>query len=292
MARFGGFFVGVLLFYAPFALLARSVGTLLPRSVTGTSISDVHSSCLRMPLGWLVQPWMWPTMGGSPIYFLPVLILPLAAVAAGPLFCGWLCPAGALPEHLGRVVPERFKLDFKDHVEIVPMRYGFFAGFLVAPFISSNICCSFCNFTHMQNLVSGVFGDLSGFAYFTSLGVVAAAVWIVPLGLFTKGGRGWCMFLCPAGTTMGLASSLTSKLPWARRIRTDAATCTSCGTCADVCPMRAIEHHASAPVEDEPVADDTGETQGVLAVNHHLCNECLDCIKACPKTALTYGRPQ
>jgi len=121
-----GFFVGIVLFYAPFALLARGAGLLFPASPAGTAISDVHTACVRMPLNWLTQPWMWPTLGSSPISWLPILVLPLAAVAVGPVFCGWLCPAGALPEHLGRALPDRFKFDFKGSVEIVPLRYGFF----------------------------------------------------------------------------------------------------------------------------------------------------------------------
>ncbi len=269
-----GFFVGIVLFYAPFALLAKGIGLLFPTSLAGTAITDVHTACLRMPWGWLTMPWMWPTLGANPISWLPILVLPFVAAAFGPLFCGWLCPAGALPEHLSRIVPDKFKFDFKSSVEIVPLRYGFFAGFLLAPFVSTSICCSFCNFTHMQNLVSGVFGDFSGFVVFSTLGVMAATLWIVPLGLFTKGGRGWCLFLCPAGTVMGLTSHLTRKLTWGRRVRVDASACDSCGSCADVCPMRAIDMP-----EEEPT------------INYHLCNSCMDCVEACQSKTYQYKRP-
>jgi ferredoxin-type protein NapH len=275
LKRLGFFSIGLVLFYAPFALLVRTFGVLFPASTAGTSISDVHSACLRMPLGWLTQPWMWPTLGSSPIAWLPIAVLPLAAVALGPLFCGWLCPAGALPEYLGRTVPDRFKFDFKDRVDIVPLRYGFFAGILFVPFVSSSICCSLCNFNQMQNLVSGVFGNFSGFAYFSTMGVIAATVWIVPLGLFTKGGRGWCLFLCPAGTLMGFASWASARLPWAFRVRSSASACTSCGTCEDVCPMR-----ATTAVEDE-----------APTINSHLCIQCRDCVNACPSGALEYRKP-
>jgi len=276
--RVAGFVIGILMFYGPFALLARGFGALLPSSAAGTAVTDVHTACLRMPLGWLAQPWMWPTLGSSPITWLPILVLPLAAIVAGPWFCGWLCPAGALPEHLGRLVPEKFKFDFKGKVDIVPLRYGFFAGFIAAPFVSASICCSFCNFTHMQNLVSGVFGNPSGLLYVSTLGVLAALLWIVPLGLFTKGGRGWCMFLCPAGTVQGFASAMTAKLPWARRMRVDETVCVGCGTCEEVCPMRAV--HVS-----EPDADGGG---AAAVVDHHLCIECRDCVVACPSDALAH----
>ncbi len=276
LKRLGGFAAGVVLFYAPFALLVRGVGLLFPQTAAGTSISDVHSACLRMPLGWLAQPWMWPSIGGSPVAWLPIAVLPLAAMAVGPLFCGWLCPAGALPEYLGRMVPDRFRFDFRGRVDIVPLRYGFFVGILLAPFVTSNICCALCNFSQMQNLVSAVFGDLSGFVYFSSMGVIAAALWIVPLGLLTKGGRGWCLFLCPAGTAMGLASWATARAPWGLRVRANPHACTHCGTCQGTCPMRAITSHP----EDEP------------AIESHLCIQCQDCVSACPSSALEYRRPR
>jgi ferredoxin-type protein NapH len=272
--RLGGYALGLALFYAPFALLIKLVAALTPASPAGTSVSDVHTACLRMPLGWLVQPWMWPSLAGNPISWLPILVLPLGAVLAGPLFCGWLCPAGALPEYLGRLVPDRLKFDFKGRVEIVPLRYGFFVGFLFAPFISTSICCSFCNFTHMQNIVSAVTGDIAGLTYFTSMGILAATMWIVPLGLFTKGGRGWCLFLCPAGTTMAMASGLTSRFGGLWRVRARSHTCVSCGSCADVCPMRAI---------------DVDPEKGTR-IEQHLCISCLDCVKACSSGSITYGR--
>ena len=273
--RLAGFALGLVLFYAPFALLIRGFGMLFPASAAGTSVSDVHGACLRMPFGWLTQPWMWPTIGSTPVAWLPIAVLPIAAIAAGPLFCGWLCPAGALPEYLSRTVPDRFKFDFKSRVDIVPLRYGFFFGILLVPFVSSSICCALCNFNQMQNLLSGVFGNFSGFAYFSTMGIMAAAVWIVPLGLFTRGGRGWCMFLCPAGTVMGFASWASAKFPWALRVRNNQSACTGCGTCEDVCSMRA--------------AGTTEET--VQTINRHLCIQCQDCVSACPAGALTYGKP-
>ena len=274
--RLAGFSLGVVLFYAPFALLVRGYGLLFPASGASASIADVHGACLRMPLGWLSQPWMWPAIGDSAIAWLPIAVLPLSAVAVGPWFCGWLCPAGALPEHLSRMVPDRFKFDFKRHVDIVPMRYGFLAGILLVPFVASSLNCALCNFGQMQNIVSGAFGNMSGFAFFSSMSLIAAALWIIPLGLFTKGGRGWCLFLCPAGTAMGFSSWISRKLPWAFRVRSDAAECVGCTTCEDVCPTRA------AGVSPE----------GEQTIDAHLCNQCQDCVTACPAGALEYRTPR
>jgi len=273
LARAGFFFVGIVLFYAPFALAYRAFGALFPGTYAANTIADVHTACMRMSVGWLAQPWMYSSFATNALYFVPILVLPLAAVAASPLFCGWLCPAGAFPEFLGRIVPDRFKFDLHGKVPIVPLRYGFFAGLLLAPFVTTSICCSYCNFTQMQNITSAITGNPAPLLFVGTTGVVAMALWLVVLGMFMKGGRGWCMLLCPVGALTSLASGAASKLPWLARVRHDSASCASCESCADVCPVRAID------------IDDDGEVR----VGQYLCNGCMDCVKACPSGALRYG---
>jgi ferredoxin-type protein NapH len=268
-----GLLVGIVLFYAPFALIVRLVGLFQPTTAAGTATADVHAACLRMSIGWVALPWMWPTLGASWLTLLPLVVLPLAAVLAGPLFCGWICPAGAIPEYLGRLVPDRFKFDFKDRVSITALRYGLFTGFMLAPFVSGAVSCAFCNFGQTQNFISALAGDFSALSYITSMGVITLVLWAVVLGVFTKGGRGWCMFLCPAGALSGLASGLTHRFGKLWRVRAKDDACSSCGTCEQVCAMRAIT---------------CGEESGP-EIDHFLCNSCMDCVKACPTKCLTYG---
>lgn len=301
LLRIGTFFVGIVLFYAPFALFVRLLGTAFPATTVANSVPDAHQVCLRMPITWMVQPWLWPTMFGNPAYLFAILVLPLAAVVAGPLFCGWLCPAGGLTEHVGRIVPDRWKYDLKGPVPLAPLRYGFFVGLLFAPFVTSNICCSFCNFTPMQYFVSAGAGDFRGFLYWSSTYIVTMVVWLVPLGLFTKGGRGWCTLLCPTGALSNLASTWTGRLPFAVRVRHDDGGCKACGKCEDICPTRAVTVRkvespdvaamTAAADEAAPVAVAPGPEKRV-DVSQYLCNACLDCVKACPSGALRFGRPQ
>jgi ferredoxin-type protein NapH len=274
LKRAVGALIGVALFYAPFALVAKLVGALVPVSPQANTVSDVHSACLRMPIGWLAQPWMWSSMASNVLAWLPILVLPAVAVSVGPMFCGWVCPAGMVTEGISRAVPSRFQFDFARYTDIVALRYGFFAGFLLAPFVASSICCSFCNFTQLQNLVGGLLGDFASVTAISTMGMLAAFVWIIPLGMFTVGGRGWCLFLCPAGAIQGLAAALSARLPFGRRVRHAGETCTACSACADGCTMRAV---AGA-----------GEK---MRVDAHLCVSCLDCVRACPSGSMTFGRP-
>lgn len=266
--RFAFFLLGIILLYAPFALLTRLVLYLTNAPYT----ADAHRICLRMPIQWLAQPWMYGTIIEQPVYLFAVLVLPLIALFIGPLFCGWMCPAGLFTEFLSRFVPPRFQMDLSNKVSAVPVRYGFMIGMMGVAFVGGNVCCSFCNFTHTQNIISAVFGNFSGLAYWASFSIISFALWFVVLGIFTKGGRGWCNFLCPAGALMGLAHSIGTKLKIGRGMRVDKNICQVCKTCAASCPAWAISNQG-------------GETK----INTHACNICMDCSHICPRSAITYG---
>jgi ferredoxin-type protein NapH len=214
---------------------------------------------------------MYATMIEQPTYLVAIVVLPATAFFFGPLFCGWMCPAGHITEFLSRLVPSRFQLDLGGKFSAVPVRYGFTVGMMGAALVGGNVCCSFCNFTHAQNLISAVFGDTLGISYWASFAVVSFVLWFVVLGLFTKGGRGWCNLLCPAGALQGLAHSVGSRLRIARLVRIDQSKCRSCKTCVSTCPTWAIAAK-SASVQVDP----------------HACNVCMDCARVCEQGAIAY----
>jgi ferredoxin-type protein NapH len=269
LRRFAFFLLGIVLLYAPFALLTRLAlwATNQPKE------ANAHSICLRMPIQWLSQPWMYRTMIERPTYLVAVVVLPALAFVFGPLFCGWMCPAGGLTEYLSRIVPPRFQLKLSGKFNPAPVRYGFMVGMMGASIVGGNVCCSFCNFTHAQNIISAIFGDFLGLSYWASFSVISFVLWFVVLGLFTKGGRGWCNLLCPAGALMGLFHSLGSWLKIGRSVQVDRAACRNCKTCISACSSWAI-----APESETP------------KVNLHACNTCMDCTKVCEYEAIAYRR--
>jgi ferredoxin-type protein NapH len=265
LLRIGFLLLGIALLYAPIALLPRLLGWM-----TGSALlPDVHRICLRMPFEWLSQPWMWPMLLGDIHWLIAPVVLPLSALLIGPLFCGWLCPAGVFTELLSRVVPDRFKLQLGGRIDPAPIRYGVLVGMFLSPYLGGYICCSFCNFTMMQALVSAAAGDFVGLQAWASFTLLTFIVWLFVLGLFVQGGRGWCNLICPAGAAMGLAYAIGAKrLPLVRRVQIDHDACTSCGSCAAKCPAWAIR----------------GAT-----VDPHACNLCRDCLYVCPTGAIGIG---
>jgi ferredoxin-type protein NapH len=267
--RFAFFLLGVILLYAPFALLTRLV-----LWVTNTPLlPDAHRICLRMPIQWLAQPWMYSTIFQQPAYLGAVLVLPLLALAFGPLFCGWMCPSGHMTEFLSRLVPPRFQIDLAGKVDPAPVRYGFTLGMMGVAFFGGNACCSFCNFAHTQNIISALGGNFLGLSYWASFTVVSFVLWFAVLGLFTKGGRGWCNLLCPAGALMGLTHSIGSWLKIGRSRKSDRSLCRNCKTCVSACSSWAIQAKNEGP-----------------KINTHACNVCMDCAHACDHGAIAYAR--
>lgn len=266
--RLGGYILGIFLFYAPFALYTRLLKVLL----NDPSTSTWHNICLRMPINYLFDPSKWSTFITRPL-FLSIFLLLAIAFFFGPLFCGWLCSAGAITEYLGRIVPNRFKLDFSGSVNPTPIRYGFLAGYVLTPFLGGSIACSFCNFSVIQNFVSTFTGEWQALAYWGSTTIITVVVWFVILGVFTKGGRGWCNFGCPVGAVQSLVHMFGVKLPFTYKLKYDRSKCSGCGACVQACSMWAVMH------EDEKIK-----------VNRHACINCLDCVQICNCRALTYGK--
>jgi len=280
------FLVGMVLFVAPFGVILTAVGYLLPAvglggAATAQSEPTIHRAmCLRMPLDWAVweQDKLIPRLIGNPLYAL-IFGLILFSIVAGPLFCGWLCP-GTLTEHLSRLIPAKLKVDLKGAVDPAPVRYGFLVGFFItaAPFINKSVCCSFCNWTWIEDAWLALFGKTEGvtggtlFA-FSSSSIITFLLTFGFLGVFIRGGRGWCNFMCPAGALQNLAHWVGSKLQFTYKLLLKKDKCVDCFRCVDVCPTWAIL-----------------PSQNSIAINRHICNGCKDCVPACPTGALSYSR--
>lgn len=267
--RLSTYILGIFLFYAPFALFTRTIKFF----TNNPTVSDVHNLCFRMPVNWVLDPSQWSRFVSSPLYMGFFVILGIAFLF-GPLFCGWLCSAGAITEYLSRLVPDRFKIDLSGKVNPMPIRYGFLAGYLLTPFLGGSIGCAFCNFGIFQRFISALTGDWQQIAYWSTTMIITTMIWFFIFGLFMKGGRGWCSFGCPMGTLQSLFYAIGSKFGFTHKLKYDGSKCSGCGVCIKACSMWSIKK---------------GDQGKGIKLNPHTCNTCLDCAAVCSQGALSYG---
>lgn len=257
-----GYTIGFILFYAPFALFAKGLGVLTGQS----GAMATHDTCGRIPIMKLFQGDLdfWTTRG------LSLIILTVTAAAIGPYFCGRLCPTGGVGEFLSRLMPNRYKVDWAAHINPTGIRYGFLVGFIAAPFLSGSIACSFCTYSFFEKVAGGVY--LADISMLTSTAIITAFLWLVVFGLFTKGGRGYCTFLCPVGAYQNAIHSVTSKLKFTHKLKFEESKCTSCGHCVENCPMSSLRLDGD-----------------LIRYNIHTCITCRQCVAGCPSAALSFG---
>lgn len=267
LKRLAGYALGFILFYAPCALFQRALSYLFTDMRSSQSI---HSLCLRIPIEHILDGKIFRY---ASISVISTIILLVAAFLFGPLFCGRLCPAGAFTEFLSKLVPARLQISWRRYTEIAPLRYGMLAGFCLVPFIDGILACSYCNFFLFDLLAN--YYTRGYFISLTSSLLLTAILWVVVFGLFTKGGRGFCNFLCPVGAAQSLVHFLGSRLPFTLRMQVDAEQCIGCGRCVKKCPMEAVV-----------LVDKKAK------ICQHNCIVCGVCRHTCPISAISYGRKQ
>lgn len=265
LQRLAGYVLGFVLFYAPFTLFQRALSHFL---TDGRSLQTIHSLCLRIPLEHILDGKMFRYASVSVV---STVILLVTAFVFGPVFCGKLCPAGALPELLSKFVPSKFQISWHKYTEIAPLRYGMLAGFCLVPFFDGILACAYCNFFLFDLLAN--YYTRGYFISLTSSLILTAFLWVVVFGLFTKGGHGFCNFLCPVGAAQSLVHFLGSKFNFTLRMQVDTSKCIGCGQCVQKCPMEA------AGMQDKKAQ-----------ICQHNCIVCGVCKHACPVQAITYGR--
>ena len=193
-------------------------------------------------------------------------LLVLAALLAGPIFCGWVCPLGLLLDlnhALRRVVLRLFTgrkraapVPRSPSPRIRSAILGGLLGFAVLAQIPLFQVVSPINMIVRVTL----FGEMLGLSILAGLLV---AEWFLP--------RLWCRALCPAGA---LYSLLGRWAPWRIYINPAEAGKVRCQQCQVRCPM-------GIDIMDEYTL------QGARSVHHPACIRCGECVDICPKKVLS-----
>ncbi|MCB9738702.1 MAG: 4Fe-4S binding protein [Deltaproteobacteria bacterium] len=182
-------------------------------------------------VGAAVHEWRWSLFLSDPALFLLWCFIALVTVIWGRgVFCGWVCPYGALHEAtfwLGqRVGLPEFELPERWHLRLRNLRYGVLlvlvAAYLYSPELGERMA-------EVEPFKSTFFVA----PWTRHAGLFAWWLLLAVAGLFTF--RPFCRYLCPLGAALALPGWLRISGPYRRNY------CQSCTICTKTCEPRAID---------------------------------------------------
>ena len=208
----------------------------------------------------ILQGSMEGVLTGSALLFLGQFLF---SIFLGRLFCGWLCPAGALQEACAGIVdkPVKKKADVVKYIIWVPWLGSIIAGFVVAGGIQK---------------IDPIYYTDGGISVNepTRYVIYFGFILLVLVLALTVGRRGACHTVCWMAPFMVLGGLFGRFLHIpALQMKPAPQGCISCKACNRACPM-------SLPVQSMVAKGNMQHTECIL------CGNCAD---ACPKHVITMG---
>ncbi len=184
-----------------------------------------------------------------------VLAIPIVlTLFLGRLYCGWVCPMGAVQQFLFRK-DLAIKLPDGLGIRLRELRFAVLGGILIAAWYTGTT--AFAEIDPFKSLFNAQISPVP-----TTL---LALLIISSVFIFTP----WCRFLCPMGAVLSVVGKL------ARRQVAFTPECKNCGACTkSFCDYKAI-------IPGKPLP--------VIAQNE--CARCGECLSRCPRGAMEYNRP-
>ncbi|MBM3554360.1 MAG: 4Fe-4S binding protein, partial [Alphaproteobacteria bacterium] len=179
----------------------------------------------------LLSGFRWDFFLLEPVIFLEWSFVALALLFWGRgVFCGWLCPFGALQElthYLARLLRlPQFQVNFLIHERLWAVKYVLFLVILALSL----------NFTEIAIAAAEVepFKTAVAMRFVRSWPFLIYAIGLLVAGLFVE--RFFCRYLCPLGAAIAIPARIRM-FEWLKR----RPQCGSqCQACAQKCPVQAI----------------------------------------------------
>jgi polyferredoxin len=163
------------------------------------------------------------------------------------VFCGWLCPFGALQELANNTARQlgvrQLAIPLALHERLVAIKYLLFLGLVATSFVSWDLAMTGAEIEPFKAAII--------LRFMTAWPMVAYAASLLIASLFIE--RVYCRFACPLGGGLAILGRVRM-FSWLKR---HPECGTRCRTCESVCPVGAIKR--------------SGE------INMNECFYCLDC---------------
>ncbi|MDD5771978.1 MAG: 4Fe-4S binding protein [bacterium] len=173
-------------------------------------------------------------------YFLFVLTF-ITTMLWGRIYCGWICPFGAIQELLGKISPFHVKILNDDEKKARLIKYYLLILIVGAVFVTGNI--GFTNYEPFNTIFS-LRGEIIFFAFLIFLLITSFFIF-----------RFWCRYLCGVGAFLSLLSNFSIFPLKAKK------NCDLCRKCEAICPLEICS-------VDEDIFIEKGE-----CIQCNLCRE-------------------
>ncbi len=201
------------------------VGLILKAQPTTTNIIIMVNALreLEFPLGlYMLEPYI----------FLSFIFIFITFILWGRgVFCGWLCPYGAMLELLNKIYQKmfpkgRFDLPEGVHNKLIYLKYIIFLVIFGASFYSFMLSEYMTEVEPFRTFVLKLNREWYFVSYFMVLTIGSMIIY-----------RAFCRYICPLGAALAIPS-LIKKIPLVKMKRYD--FCSSCKICTRTCSPRAI----------------------------------------------------
>jgi polyferredoxin/Na+-translocating ferredoxin:NAD+ oxidoreductase RnfG subunit len=195
-----------------------------------------------------MQNFQWEAFLIDPILFILWGFVAVTLLLWGRgVYCGWLCPFGALQEfthYLARALKiPQFELPEVVHDRLWAAKYVFFILLFGLSLQSLEVALPYAEVEPFKTVFALHFQRAWPFVLYVVI--------LLLITLFNR--KFFCKYLCPLGAALAIPANL-KLFDWLRRRKECGRPCQTCG---EECEVRAIRA--------------TGE------INHHECHYCLDC---------------
>ena len=199
----------------------------------------------------------------DPLIFIILVFTVISTLVLGRgLFCGWLCPFGALQELIGGISKfigiKKKELPEKYYEKLWTIKYFILVTIIGASFFSMETASSIAEIEPFKTAIMRHFNR--GLPY------VSYAIILLIISIFME--RGFCRFICPLGGSLAVLGNLRITDNLKRRQECG----NPCNLCSNSCPVKAIPSN--------------GIKKGNIIMSE--CFRCLDCqlefvdTKRCP----------
>ncbi|PCJ93535.1 MAG: ferredoxin [Porticoccaceae bacterium] len=208
------------------------------------SVINIYTLLLELSHGFNLEFFLL-----DPIIFILWVYTAISLILWGRgLFCGWLCPFGALQEMLSWVAKKlkirQLKIPATTNKKLISVKYIILFILITAAFYSTNLVEKLSEIEPFKTSIT--------FFFIQSWPYVTYALLLLSLGLFIH--KFYCRYVCPLGAGLAILGKFR-RFEWLNR-RSECGT--PCQVCRHKCGINAIDQQGQ--------------------INYNECIQCLECI--------------